>query len=59
MKKVIRIKDRYGVKEDIDIEEIFDIQKGDTVYVQYKVLMVSGVTHDIEKETVYYICLVD
>lgn len=56
MQKAIRIKNQYGVKQDIEIKEDFDIRKGDTVYVQYEMLLVTKVTHDIEEETVYYIC---
>lgn len=56
MKKIIRIKDYYGVKEDIQIKEEFDIRKGDSVYVKYQILQVTNVTHDIEEETVYYTC---
>lgn len=56
MKKIIRIKDYYGVKNDIEISPDFDIRKGDEVYVQYLILEVTRVMHDIEEETVYYIC---
>ena len=56
MKKIIRIKDQYGVKTDIEISPDFDIRKGDEVYVQYFILEVTQVMHDIEEETVYYIC---
>ncbi len=56
MKKIIRIKDHYGVKNDIEINPDFDIRKGDEVYVQYFILEVTRVMHDIEEETVYYIC---
>ena len=56
MKKIIRIKDHYGVKNDIEISPEFDIRKGDEVYVQYFILEVTRVMHDIEEETVYYIC---
>lgn len=56
MKKIIRIKDYYGVKEDIQIKEEFDIRKGDSVYVKYQILQVTNVKHDIEEETVYYTC---
>ena len=56
MKKIIRIKDQYGWKQDIEIKEDFDIRKGDSVYVQYEILQVIKVTHDIEEETVYYTC---
>ena len=33
MKKIIRIKDHYGVKNDIEISPDFDIRKGDEVHV--------------------------
>ena len=56
MRKIIRIKDHYGVKNDIEISPGFDIRKGDEVYVQYFILEVTQVMHDIEEETVYYIC---
>lgn len=56
MKKIIRIKDYYGVKDEIEIKEEFDIRKGDSVYVKYQILQVTKVTHDIEEETVYYTC---
>ena len=56
MKKIIRIKDHYGVKNDIEIGPDFDIRKGDEVHVQYSILDVTQVMHDIEEETVYYIC---
>ena len=56
MKKIIRIKDHYGVKIDIEISPDFDIRKGDIVHVQYSILDVTQVMHDIEEETVYYIC---
>ena len=56
MRKIIRIKDHYGVKNDIEISPEFDIRKGDEVYVQYFILEVTQVMHDIEEETVYYIC---
>ena len=56
MKKIIRIKDHLGVKEDIEVRPEFDIRKGDEVYVQYFILEVTRVMHDIEEETVYYIC---
>ena len=56
MKKIIRIKDHYGVKNDIEISPDFDIRKGDEVYIQYFILEVTRVMHDIEEETVYYIC---
>ena len=56
MKKTIRIKDHYGVKNDIEISPDFDIRKGDKVHVQYSILDVTQVMHDIEEETVYYIC---
>ena len=56
MKKIIRIKDHYGVKNDIEVRPDFDIRKGDEVYVQYVILEVTRVMHDIEEETVYYIC---
>ena len=56
MKKIIRIKDHYGVKNDIEISPDFDMRKGDEVYVQYFILEVTRVMHDIEEETVYYIC---
>ena len=56
MKKIIRIKDHYGVKNDIEISPDFYIRKGDKVYLQYLVLDVTQVMHDIEEETVYYIC---
>ena len=56
MKKIIRIKDHCGVKNDIEINPDFDIRKGDEVYVQYFILEVTQVMHDIEEETVYYIC---
>ena len=56
MRKIIRIKDEYGVKNDIEISPDFDIRKGDEVYVQYFILEVTRVMHDIEEETVYYIC---
>ena len=56
MKKIIRIKVHYGVKNDIEISPDFDIRKGDEVYVQYFILEVTRVMHDIEEETVYYIC---
>ena len=56
MKKIIRIKDHYGVKNDIEISPDFDIRKGNEVYVQYLILDVTQVMHSIEEETVYYIC---
>ena len=56
MKKIIRIKDHYGVKHDIEISPDFDIRKGDKVYLQYLILDVTQVMHDTEEETVYYIC---
>ena len=56
MKKFVRVKDHYGVKNDIEISPDFDIRKGDEVYVQYFILEVTRVMHDIEEETVYYIC---
>ena len=56
MKKIVRIMDSYGLKQDIEIKEDFDIRKGDTVYVQYEILLITKVTHDIEEETVYYTC---
>ena len=56
MRKIIRIKDHYGVKTEIEISPDFDIRKGDEVYVQYFILEVTRVMHDIEEETVYYIC---
>ena len=56
MKKIIRIKDHLGVKNDIEISPDFDIRKGDEVYVQYFILEVTRVMHDIEEDTVYYIC---
>ena len=56
MKKIIRIKDHYGVKNDIEISPDFDIRKGDKVHVQYLILDVTQVMHSIEEETVYYIC---
>lgn len=56
MKKIIRIKDHYGVKNDIEISSDFDIRKGDKVHVQYSILDVTQVMYDIEEETVYYIC---
>ena len=58
MKKIVRIKDDYGVKQEIEINENFNIQKGDEVYVEYKVLDVISVMHDIEEETVYHNCVV-
>ena len=56
MKKIIRIKDHYGVKNDIEISPDFDIRKGDKVYLQYLILDVTQVMHDTEEEAVYYIC---
>ena len=56
MKKIIRIKDHLGVKEDIEVRPEFDIRKGDVVYVQYLILEVTQIMHDIEEETVYYVC---
>jgi hypothetical protein len=56
MKKVIRIMDAYGQKKDIPIKEYFDIKKGDEIYVEYCILEVISVVHDIEEETVYYRC---
>ena len=56
MRKIIRIKDQYGVKTGIEISPDFDIRKGDEVYIQYLILVVTKVMHSIEEETVYYIC---
>ncbi len=56
MKKIIRIKDHYGVKIDIEISPDFDIRKGDKVHVQYSIFDITQVMYDIEEETVYYIC---
>ena len=58
MKKIIRIKDYYGVNTEIEISPDFDIRKGDEVYAQYLIFDVTQITHDIEEETVYYICKV-
>jgi hypothetical protein len=48
--------DAYGQKKDIPIKEYFDIKKGDEIYVEYCILEVISVVHDIEEETVYYRC---
>ena len=56
MRKIIRIKDHYGVKIEIEISPDFDIRKGDKVHIQYLILDVTQIMHDIEEETAYYIC---
>lgn len=56
MKKIIRIKDDYGVKKDILIDNGVDLSRLDEVYCDYTTYTVTKVVYDVEESTIYFVC---